>query len=639
MKLFKTFLTILLIAFLIAGCQKELEITTSTETTQNSEVSNGIITIEMAKAFYEADGTDYSTFLLDEEGAQCLEFKPIWLFAKELMINESIGIVTVPVEMPMPAEEKSYGRGAQLVFFPDSTCSTPFELVLYDSKDFNTNTSLIPNNCNFTGGIITYNYCDCSSNAFPIITGDIFPPLPADFTFFDECASSETVENRDMPKVKCPWDESFWKRLGGWLSGLGSSIGGFINNFFGGSGSGSNNNGWENLGGGFPGYGISWSNGTGGGSTGGNPHLGTLFGNNFFNGSGQLTVDLLEGLIEEHDLLVCREDLHWSLFPCLEAANSDPDTCPNPRSGDPTNEEYEIEDYLNDLQYMTNGNNCLDQIIDKYQTTEIDLHEGDGELFCLIEEYNNFAVSNEDLMSLIKSSCGDNISCKNDKLRCLSELTQMQETNGVKLNGLALKEIFDLNVPCDDNNFFVVDNSLNDLIQFVDNREDTIGISQPICPNMFTFNNLTSDSTQQGAGITNLALSIMINGTRQTFSVSNLFFSTSNFDTICPLSLEEMAATAINNSIPATSEAFNNNSSQCLIDRANGNLDCSQQGRIRATFLANLSRQWRTLVDGCAGDQSNTGSTIELSNQQNVTTNTNMGGQYTNYLLFPTLCP
>ncbi len=442
-----TLLTIL-ITTLLLGCQKEYPIDES-----DSKVvhSGSHMNIEIAKSiFYQnhlSKSFDQSSFFagyLDDDG-DCFNFEPLWILANEMQTIENTEIVTVP--LAMPNEYILDGRGAQLVFYGNSECTVPAELILYDSKDYDSTRPAPVNNCSFTGAIATYDFCSCTSKVFPIEQGAILAELDGEFDSFEQCSQSDSSSYRNDPPCY-DFGSNFWENVGSFFSGIWSGIVNIFSSSGSSSSSGSgSSNGWSGFSGysGFPFY-LPSGNNTGtnypsGGSTT-NPQINTIFDGMFFNGEGQLVITLLEDLIAESELFICTEDLHTEMYHCLALEHEDFEPCHPPvhgSSNQQSNGQLSLDSYIRFLRSTPSVSNCLAAAISQHQTSNTDMVAGDGMLLCFIDENNNFNISNENLLGLFKTHCQQDEVCISKAFGCLGKLEAFQEFYNTSINSAILE--------------------------------------------------------------------------------------------------------------------------------------------------------------------------------------------------------
>ncbi len=444
-----TLLTIL-ITTLLLGCQKEYPIDES-----DSKVvhSGSHMNIEIAKSiFYQnhlSKSFDQSSFFagyLDDDG-DCFNFEPLWILANEMQTIENTEIVTVP--LAMPNEYILDGRGAQLVFYGNSECTVPAELILYDSKDYDSTRPAPVNNCSFTGAIATYDFCSCTSKVFPIEQGAILAELDGEFDSFEQCSQSDSSSYRNDPPCY-DFGSNFWENVGSFFSGIWSGIVNIFSSSGSSSSSGSgSSNGWSGFSGysGFPFY-LPSGNNTGtnypsGGSTT-NPQINTIFDGMFFNGEGQLVITLLEDLIAENELFICTEDLHTEMYHCLALEHEDFEPCHPPvhgSSNQQNNGQLSLDSYIRFLRSTPSVSNCLAAAISQHQTSNTDMVAGDGMLLCFIDENNNFDISDEDLLGLFKTYCQQDETCITNAFKCLGRLEDFQTQYGVSITLSVIENI------------------------------------------------------------------------------------------------------------------------------------------------------------------------------------------------------
>jgi len=120
MRYLRRVITIVIATAIFFSCQKE----TVNPPNRLQAVSSGkSVTLDIAKSVFnenqglDIDGQNFSGF---GDTENCLSLDPLWVMAEEIKTTGNVGIVTVPLSMP--AGMAIHGRGAQLVFYPDSRC-------------------------------------------------------------------------------------------------------------------------------------------------------------------------------------------------------------------------------------------------------------------------------------------------------------------------------------------------------------------------------------------------------------------------------------------------------------------------------------------------------------------------------------
>ncbi len=430
-----------LVVFSLLGCEKDKDVFTSITDVHLPATS---MSIERAKSIFTQHEDNDFTFQQSRGEGSCLTFDPIWMLAEEIKTHDGVRLVTVPLHTP--ERIVAPGRGMQLVFYTNEACDFPVQLVLYEAKSYDASRPYPINNSSFTGFISVYDYCDCSSYVYPVAEGKLLAAEEWDLRNFEQCEGANDISRTDP---KCPGfgGNSFWDDVMDFFSGIWSSVSGW----FSGSGNGGSSNnggytGWGNIGipgyGGIPYYGDPTGTSSGGGSSGGTTGINSIFDGTFFNGEGQLVVNILEGMIADNDLLICTEVLHQELYHCLALSGitaTGPPSHPGIGEAPSENEELSISDYISIINNLDPSNECLTEIIDQYQNTATNMLSGDGMLLCMIAENNNFDISDEGLLELIKSNCGGDANCVNDLLSCLGRLDVFQEEYGMTLNGYVIE--------------------------------------------------------------------------------------------------------------------------------------------------------------------------------------------------------
>ncbi|HHH54654.1 MAG TPA: hypothetical protein ENK91_13415, partial [Bacteroidetes bacterium] len=396
-------------------------------------------------------------------------FRPLWIYAQELTTSEGIKLVTVP--LGLNDEDVIDGVGAQLVFYADSDCETPFELVVYETSNSDPSRTAPIDNSKFTGTIASYNFCDCTANVFGLENGLILERYEIEGNdFLTNILSDDSVSSRNDEEIPCadPDCPSFKPKgkFKKWLKHLINTIKGL---FTGGSGDGPKV---------FWVGGVNWKShfpysgeNTSGGGDGGPVNIATIFDGNFFNGEGQNVSNQLEIFIAENNLEVCTEDLFTELYQCFSSTHS-PSNIPHGGASSSSN-ELSVDDFLRILR-TSHNDPCILDVIVKYQNSSVDMETGDGAILCFIGKNNHFDVSDENLFEKIKEHCQNDEACQNDVFDCLSELDQYQTENDVTINEEMINQIvFESNI-CGNANFTEsVDLVLLDIIYERTNTTDS----------------------------------------------------------------------------------------------------------------------------------------------------------------------
>ena len=434
---------------LISGCKKEptiIEGKLTTNVEANTEISeDNKVTIEEAKRiFYNQDVDEsliqkYNAFT-GGDNSTCMGVQPIWNLAREPQTLSEKGLTIVPIKMPK--DVAAHGRGAQLVFYPDSSCDSPIELVFYEGFEYDETRPFHIENSSFKGFVSVVNFCDCSFFVFPIEDGELLAPIEPSFEF-DSCAE-DNAEERDMwPEwlaglfngggPNCPkWGPGFWKSLGNFFGTVWDGISSMFSG--GGSGNGSNSgsdtsNSWSD----FSYTGFPYYNGTDGNISGGGGNSSTsvdnLFEGPFFNGEGQIVIDALNELIAVHDLAICTEQLHQTIYSCVNQNQTDYNTGPPP----PPGENISLNAYISAISSMSTSASCLANVISSY-SSDVDMEEADGSMLCYIQNNNNFEIADIDLLQLMKDECGTEAECNNELADCFNRLDVFQQEYGITIN-------------------------------------------------------------------------------------------------------------------------------------------------------------------------------------------------------------
>ena len=282
-----------------------------------------------------------------------------------------------------------------------------------------------------------FSECIDSFYIFPIENGEILGSIlieDEEELFQDDCGASIRCSGPSCPTWKKPW----WKRLGEWIGGKWNQL----IDWFGGGNGGGNSGGTTpsppSINPGFPGYnssnnsnGIDDSgNNSGGQSGGGNTDhtfdLNDFYNQPFFKGQWGIVIILLENLIDQYDLLICTEDLHHLLYPCLSQQNGG--NLPGDSDG------LDVHAYNDLLLFLDSSNPCLADVINNYQSQNIDVGFEDGMLVCAVEEINEFDISDENLLELIKGKCDGSFECEEAIFECLDKLSSVQSSHNFTIN-------------------------------------------------------------------------------------------------------------------------------------------------------------------------------------------------------------
>lgn len=376
----------------------------------------------------------------------------MWDLARTPQTISEKGLTIVPVKVPK--EVNQHGRGAQLVFYPDAGCETPVELVIYQAYEYDETRPFHIENSTFSGFVSVFSYCDCSINAFPVTEGRILEPVETSFEF-PEC-TSDVADERNMwwqggfgdddtggtgiGKPRCPWDKDLWDHIVNFFENIGEGLGN-INLGDGEGNAGNPSYSWTPSSyTGFPYY--VGSNGTAGGSGGGSSSVMTsIFQGVFFNGEGQTVIDLLNEIIAEQDLGICTEQLHNSLYSCMNENLSDFQTGPPP----PPGETLSLNAYISGIMNMSSNSSCLSSLITSYSTST-NMEGDDGSLLCFIQQNNNFDIDDTDLLQIMKDECGDDGDCKLDLINCFNRLDALQTTHEITLNEKNINDLLNSDI-------------------------------------------------------------------------------------------------------------------------------------------------------------------------------------------------
>jgi hypothetical protein len=402
--------------FFVTSCNKD---GTEPIKAPNLPVTGGVhgtgnLTVEEARALYEGSigqaiqnvqaGNGFG--IIEEASTTALE--PIWFLARQVNVGAENSVVVAPIKMAPSMTDGSVEVGMQLVFYESGTCELPVELIVYEKGDPSST-----NICSYSGQMIVLNFCDCQAFRHEVEDGVIN---------YSESISTEAlsqadglVEQRGWPwnRVRCPdFGRGFWEKFKSWIQGLSSGGGG------GGNNGGGNNGGVGNGGSAYGYFPYYYGNAPSGGGGGGgiNPVvLASIFDGEFFNGEGQEVINRLETIIGNNNLFVCLDDLHNSLFNCLEEELTGPSNpnCPNGGGGGTHGHGGDVNspNHLTVVEYIQklatlqiSSPSCLAYIIQKYQSN-VNTVNGDGALICLIEA-NDFGNIPDDVVYNLVSTNG-----------------------------------------------------------------------------------------------------------------------------------------------------------------------------------------------------------------------------------------
>ncbi len=233
MKKTKILTVFFIILTIFIACRKDDVSPEKIENTTLETVTNRV-NIEQAKAIFyhrevEEEVLDKNSSFLFTKDTECFGIQPIWELAREVETSNDKGLTIVPIKMP--EDLVAHGRGAQLIFYPDESCTTPVELVFYEGYQYDETRPFEIENTHFKGFVSVFNLCNCTSLVFPVNEGEILAPEAREFSS-EECHSGNAVEERNFwpgwlagifnsGGPDCPtFGPSFWDRLGNFFSGI-----------------------------------------------------------------------------------------------------------------------------------------------------------------------------------------------------------------------------------------------------------------------------------------------------------------------------------------------------------------------------------------------------------------------------------
>lgn len=448
MKKVKILTVFFIIITLFGACRKADVSPEKIESTSLETVTNRV-SIEQAKAIFyhrevEDEVLDKNSSFLFTKDTDCFGIQPIWELAREVETLNDKGLTIVPIKMPK--DLVAHGRGAQLIFYPDESCTTPVELMFYEGYQYDETRPFEIENSSFKGFVSVFNLCDCSSLVFPVDEGEVLSPVAREFVSTD-CQSDKSVEERDFwpgwltdifssGGLDCyDFGSSFWGSLGNFFSGIWNSVSGI----FSGSGSGYNGSSWQGSWLGFTYTGFPYYNSSGGigGGGGGTATINNLFESPFFNGEGQLVIGLLNEIVAEYDLEICTEQLHQTLYSCINNNQGSYIVGPPP----PPGEAISLNAYVSILSNISSTMPCLSSVISSY-SSDIDMEGSDGSLLCYLESQNTFDIEPIDLLQIMKNKCGTDAECHKNLVDCFNRLDVFQNYYDVVLNQIILQQIY-----------------------------------------------------------------------------------------------------------------------------------------------------------------------------------------------------
>ncbi len=332
----------------------------------------------------------------------------------------------------MALDEKNNGSGAQVVFFETPDCGLTHELFLYSNKD---NLSKKNNLDDFTGIIYTRNFCNSKENLFSLIDGLIVENK--DITsLYNLCDISQ---NNFCPQ--CPQEDgNFFINL---FNFFGDIFNGILDIFDNNNNNNNNNNSnsgsWWNINYSWPNY--SSTDQTGGGTYG----LQDIFNFNIFSGEGEKILQTLDQLTVEHNLYICTEVLHNLLYNCITNNSNGGGISEGGINDSNSSDNFQIElyEYADNLAELDETDICLSEIINNYQSTSLNMSEGDGSLLCFIQANNEFNISNDDMLEMFQNNCESDVDCINQSIECLGEISELIVSNGQNISDPIFDQLFD----------------------------------------------------------------------------------------------------------------------------------------------------------------------------------------------------
>ena len=388
----------MLILITFFACQKDSleEINPTTETITSPSQVNKVSLDQAQKAFEKYMTKGAADFRAGEENLGGVDWlDPIWYLGKEVTTFQNTTVSIVPLDLPL--EDSNPGFGAQLVFYPHNLCEIAMELVTYQASDSTENAWNAISNKTFTGVLLSFNFCGCTSKAFDIVDGNIIGDLDFDPEFPNPSTLSTEANYRDEPPCWDPNKGWLWKAIKRLLK----NIAGYLSSGSAGtSSSGDPYNPPSNTG--FPIYNGNTNGDSGDGGSGSISIIDDYFDLEFFEGQGFASKSLLTQMIVDKDLFICAEDLYREVFQCLEA---------NAEIIDPhetNNGLMTIQDFNRELSWQVNGNyshQCMQDIIADLQS-EINIEASNANLVCMASEVKNalglHSFSEEEVFELIQ---------------------------------------------------------------------------------------------------------------------------------------------------------------------------------------------------------------------------------------------
>lgn len=443
MKQFKLIFPFLIFLVFFPSCsEKEYELDASElSVTQSSYVASRM-TISTAKQIYYGDDGDSEVSLQfynlnDITDSDCRGNIPYWYLSKEVGLTDGGSLLTVPVDIPVDANQA--GTGAQLVFFEDSDCDQPYTFMWYSgtSPDVDGRPSNMSNE-DFTGYVYAHNYCNNIIRVFELMDGQFLNYVDIEDDEY-ECYSDEITKKglTEWSSLICggPGDCPNFSKGGkkkGFFARILDGIEALLESITTGQGDPPTYTVWSqtviNRGGG----GTEGGGGAGGGST--HPFIEDIFNDPIFNGEGLSAHQQLTSIIAENNYNICPSELHNILHSCLrehygstvDGSGAGLDDGPSDAS-DIDGLDFDMDNYLRLLRDDDLVSSCLNSGNISY--IDSDLSENDVETLCAIKQF----FPEEDVLeifNIINDSCSDYLSCNYAQLYCLDRLRGFRERYG-----------------------------------------------------------------------------------------------------------------------------------------------------------------------------------------------------------------
>jgi len=379
---------------------------------------------------YNADFISNQVQLLSSDNEdECFSSVPYWYLSQQVQLTNGNTILSVPLSIPNKSNRD--GRGAQLLFFEDSSCEFPYIFMWYegDSDIKSDDRRLNLSNEDFKGKIYLHNYCNDEIAAFKIDQGEFIDVVELDNDEF-EC---------DDVVYKCPNCYNGWKKK----KGLFKAIGDWLSNLF--SGAGDPNSiriiityvysGLGNLD--FPE--IDSDSGSGGIT---HPTIEDIFDDPIFNGEGLTVHQTLTSIIAENNFNLCPGELHDILYECMKDNFESTLSTGGAGfgSGVGSNVQFDMDNYIRTLSDPAIVEECLSSA--DVTVLEEDISEEGVEVICAIKQFFPDEHVNE-IHNIIINNCGPTggFACKLAQLYCLDRLRDFKERYGVEMSYTELEEI------------------------------------------------------------------------------------------------------------------------------------------------------------------------------------------------------